>query len=851
MARLIVVSGAPDGGDRTVELTGDSVSVGRDASNAIPLDKEGKASRRHCQVTPVSGGAYEVSDLKSTNGTRVNGEPVERRRLRPGDVIEVGLTRIRFEDDAAAAALAATGDACYLEWTAGDRKGERVPLTTARTTFGRRDTNTVPLEDKMASGHHAEITRDLNGFTVRDLGSTNGTLVNGEPITEVALKHGDRVRVGNARFAFKDPSMKDIDLGDAAGDDDAGDWGMMADVDASARAKGSGRGLAAAAVLIAALGGGAYVAANQKTDDGGAFFDVANQVDDGSFDSPDLLSWGADEGAPLSVERGTSGGAPKGGPHLVVRRTDAGGAGLAVASYSEELDTKDNEAYRVSARMSRDGTGRAALAIQWSRLGNVRSGSTAVSQTVRVGTPERTGSWASVERVVRRPGWAKSGRLVLIVGPDASARLDDVRFEVATSAAGAAGRLEGDKGIEVMASMTGGIDLLRNSTVLAVGATPWARFADGRVVGGPAAFVVDGPPAASGDGAIEFKGRLVDDKGAVPASIRWSKIPEGLSAAISVDGADAVGLSADFPKAHLAEQLKVRSGTGSKVVEPTGGIDLDGATRVLVGDAERRIDVNRPETLLALDLPADAKTGRLSTYAADDTGLLRVALWRAGASGDVRLVMNFDGERQRAQQALRDAKALVDKSAGPGIKRLYAVADEFPFETEIRTQALAVARQREDRAQKDLKGLQQGLDLFAVYRDQPSLADATRRADELDVQFPASGEASQQEASIREAISKARTARLAHEIATAGPEVKRLTRLAKLLEQEQGFEVMAALYYDAVVHRFGELESAAGAPELSSQIADCRKSLATLLEKPGVRASFPNLPEGDEKKGGK
>lgn len=845
MARLIVVSGAPDGGDRTVELSGDSVSIGRDASNAIPLDKEGKASRRHCQVTPVSGGAYEVSDLKSTNGTRVNGEAVERRRLRPGDVIEVGLTRIRFEDDAAAAAQAATGDACYLEWTAGDRKGDRVPLASARTTFGRRDTNTVPLEDKMASGHHAEITKDLNGFTIRDLGSTNGTLVNGEPITETLLKHGDRVRIGNARFAYKDPSMKDVDVGDAGADDDAGDWGMMAEVDATARAKGGGKGLAAAAVLIAALGGGAYVAANQKSEEGGAYFDVANQVDDGSFDSPDLLSWGADEGAPLTVERATAGGAPKGGPHLVVRRTDSGGVGTALAGYSEELDTKDNAAYRVSARMSRDGTGPAALAVQWSRLGNVRSGSTAVSQTVRVGSPERTGSWSKIERIVRRPGWAKSGRLVVIVGPDASARLDDVRFEDASSVPASAGRLEGDKGIEVMATATGGVDLLRNSTVLAVGASPWARFADGRVLGGPAAFVVDGPASAGGDGAVEFKGRLVDDKGAVPASIRWSKIPEGLSAAISVDGAEAVGLSADFPKAHLAEQLKVRSATGSKVVEPTAGIDLDGTSRVLVGDADRRTDVNRPETLLALDLPADAKAGRLATYAADDAGLLRVALWRTGASGDIRLVMNFDGERQRAQQALRDGKALVDKSPGPGIQRLYAVADEFPFETEIRTQALAAARQREDRAAKDLKALQQSLELFAVYRDLPSLGDVTRRADEMDAQFPAPSEpATGQVASIRDAISKAREVRMQHEIAAAGPEVKRLSRLAKLLEQEQGFEVMAALYYDAVIHRFGDLELASGAPDLTTQIADCRKSLATLLEKPGVRASFPKLPEG-------
>ena len=85
--------------------------------------------------------------------------------------------------------------ACYLEWTAGDRKGERVPLAAARTSFGRRDSNTVVLADQMASSHHAEIVRDLNGYTIRDLGSTNGTLVNGPPVTETALTHGARVRI--------------------------------------------------------------------------------------------------------------------------------------------------------------------------------------------------------------------------------------------------------------------------------------------------------------------------------------------------------------------------------------------------------------------------------------------------------------------------------------------------------------------------------------------------------------------------------------------------------------------------------------------------------------------------------
>jgi pSer/pThr/pTyr-binding forkhead associated (FHA) protein len=85
MPRLIISTGSGSDPGRTVDLGTDVVSIGRDAGNTIPLDTEGKASRRHCQVAPVSGNGWEVVDNQSTNGTRVNGAPVDRRRgLRGG-----------------------------------------------------------------------------------------------------------------------------------------------------------------------------------------------------------------------------------------------------------------------------------------------------------------------------------------------------------------------------------------------------------------------------------------------------------------------------------------------------------------------------------------------------------------------------------------------------------------------------------------------------------------------------------------------------------------------------------------------------------------------------------------------
>jgi FHA domain len=90
MAELIleIVEGAEAGRQTTL---GTPLEIGRDQSTDIALDDE-QASRRHARVT-AQGDLALIEDLGSTNGTYVNGQPVEGPRvLRPGDRIRVGLT---------------------------------------------------------------------------------------------------------------------------------------------------------------------------------------------------------------------------------------------------------------------------------------------------------------------------------------------------------------------------------------------------------------------------------------------------------------------------------------------------------------------------------------------------------------------------------------------------------------------------------------------------------------------------------------------------------------------------------------------------------------------------------------
>jgi hypothetical protein len=70
-------------------------------------------------------------------------------------------------------------------------------------TIGRAPENSIRLEDISVSGRHAEIVVNAENCYLKDLGSTNGTVVNGQPVTEVQLRGGDRIRFGKVEASFE------------------------------------------------------------------------------------------------------------------------------------------------------------------------------------------------------------------------------------------------------------------------------------------------------------------------------------------------------------------------------------------------------------------------------------------------------------------------------------------------------------------------------------------------------------------------------------------------------------------------------------------------------------------------
>jgi hypothetical protein len=81
--------------------------------------------------------------------------------------------------------------------------GERLTLSNATLTIGRLPESDIPLVDANASRNHAEIRPRGNGWIVADLGSTNGTKVNGSKITDHLLRDGDEIMIGTTRIVFE------------------------------------------------------------------------------------------------------------------------------------------------------------------------------------------------------------------------------------------------------------------------------------------------------------------------------------------------------------------------------------------------------------------------------------------------------------------------------------------------------------------------------------------------------------------------------------------------------------------------------------------------------------------------
>ncbi|HZZ80396.1 MAG TPA: FHA domain-containing protein [Gemmataceae bacterium] len=170
---------------------GKTIHIGRDADNDIVLDYP-TVSGRHARITFANGQAT-IEDLNSTNGIAV-GRPeakVRHATLKASDFVYFGSLRIP-------AVRLLEGKLAL-----GSDPHMVVTFTGKPTTFGRSASCDVVLDYPMISARHARLTRKGSESFLEDLGSTNGTFLNGCRICtgSVPVKPGDVIGLGS--FSFK------------------------------------------------------------------------------------------------------------------------------------------------------------------------------------------------------------------------------------------------------------------------------------------------------------------------------------------------------------------------------------------------------------------------------------------------------------------------------------------------------------------------------------------------------------------------------------------------------------------------------------------------------------------------
>ena len=190
--QLRVTEGNARGERLTVET---ELVLGRAMSEEGRLGDDPVLSRRHARLARDAEGRLTIEDLGSANGTFVNGQRLEAQRtLEAGDLIGVGETVLEVTEASSAAAVESSEELLVIEGPFEGRRLAADGLVLGRTVAGA---GRLP-DDPELSRRHARVARDAEGrLTIEDLGSANGTFVNGVRVhAPEVLNVGDVIRVG-------------------------------------------------------------------------------------------------------------------------------------------------------------------------------------------------------------------------------------------------------------------------------------------------------------------------------------------------------------------------------------------------------------------------------------------------------------------------------------------------------------------------------------------------------------------------------------------------------------------------------------------------------------------------------
>jgi pSer/pThr/pTyr-binding forkhead associated (FHA) protein len=209
-------------GARHIELTLDTFTIGRKGDNALAIE-DPAVSAHHARIVKIQA-VFFLEDLKSTNGTAINGRPITRHQLRDADVITIGQHRLVFQENATANAEAPapfvdldrttvlrgtdhTPDrptlAAKVLIIAGKTDRLEYPLTKQVNVIGSQDGAVIRLTGWFAPKSAATIARRGPNYSISPSQGAKSLLVNGTNVVgQQDLKDGDQIEVAGVKLTF-------------------------------------------------------------------------------------------------------------------------------------------------------------------------------------------------------------------------------------------------------------------------------------------------------------------------------------------------------------------------------------------------------------------------------------------------------------------------------------------------------------------------------------------------------------------------------------------------------------------------------------------------------------------------
>jgi pSer/pThr/pTyr-binding forkhead associated (FHA) protein len=208
-------------GSRSIDLARDSFTIGRKADNDLPIDDH-TVSSHHAKIVRVQS-VYFLEDLKSTNGTVVNGNPIERAQLHDADVITIGQHRLIFQDSVPTSTVAASASSdmdqtmaissrhlqggpsvtAKILVTGGKTGRVEYHLTKAANLIGSQEGAAIQLTGWFAPKSAALISNREGVFSISPSQGSKKLLVNGKDVSaQQQLKDGDVIQIAGVSMTF-------------------------------------------------------------------------------------------------------------------------------------------------------------------------------------------------------------------------------------------------------------------------------------------------------------------------------------------------------------------------------------------------------------------------------------------------------------------------------------------------------------------------------------------------------------------------------------------------------------------------------------------------------------------------